>query len=309
MKSKYSSLTKCQTYIIVPRNVDPGNFLSVEETKMRKEMCLWRSIFKALLISMILVGALIGIGSVLYGYLAKASKASKVRSETEERMATVLIHEGYAYEKLNSSAYLRTPVRVSPCTNSPCVGGGTCEPHDGTFTCYCPPWREGDLCERQLSIAKFTSESSISLESPKGSRSSIKMDLKPSASDGLILFSPVEKGNISLSLVGGKLQLRFNNLLLEAPYQLVLNKWHSVALHTYHGDVMMTVENEAPIRGNVIKGKHIWGRGKIILGGGYEGCIKKLTFDHNTVSFFDDKESLVINQNGIRKCEEEKSKS
>ena len=38
----------------------------------------------------------------------------------------------------------------SPCASSPCEGGGTCEEHDGTFTCYCrggkagPVLREGD---------------------------------------------------------------------------------------------------------------------------------------------------------------------
>ena len=29
----------------------------------------------------------------------------------------------------------------SPCSTSPCGGGGTCEEHDGTFTCYCTQQR------------------------------------------------------------------------------------------------------------------------------------------------------------------------
>ena len=32
-----------------------------------------------------------------------------------------------------------------------CLGGGTCEEHDGTFTCYCPPGLAGDRCQYDLS--------------------------------------------------------------------------------------------------------------------------------------------------------------
>ena len=92
-------------------------------------------------------------------------------------------------------------------------------------------------------------------------------------------------------------------------YQLILDKWHTFALHTYHGDVMMIVDNEEPIRGNVIEGKHIWGKGKIIFGGGYKGCLRKLTVNQHTVSFFDEKENFVLSKNGIRNCERERSKS
>ncbi len=44
---------------------------------------------------------------------------------------------------------------VSFCQNSDgaptCLGGGTCEEHDGTFTCYCPPGLAGDRCQHDLS--------------------------------------------------------------------------------------------------------------------------------------------------------------
>ena len=32
----------------------------------------------------------------------------------------------------------------SPCGSSPCLFGGTCEAHDGTFTCFCTADRTGD---------------------------------------------------------------------------------------------------------------------------------------------------------------------
>ena len=31
-----------------------------------------------------------------------------------------------------------------------CLSGGTCEEHDGTFTCYCPPGLAGDRCQHDL---------------------------------------------------------------------------------------------------------------------------------------------------------------
>ena len=44
---------------------------------------------------------------------------------------------------------------ASFCQNSvgapTCLGGGTCEEHDGTFTCYCPPGLAGDRCQHDLS--------------------------------------------------------------------------------------------------------------------------------------------------------------
>ena len=34
-----------------------------------------------------------------------------------------------------------------PCRGDPCHGGGTCEPHDGTFSCHCAEGRAGQRCE------------------------------------------------------------------------------------------------------------------------------------------------------------------
>ena len=47
------------------------------------------------------------------------------------------------------------PPGPGPCASHPCYGGGTCEEHDGTFTCFCPSDRTGDRCERRLSKADF----------------------------------------------------------------------------------------------------------------------------------------------------------
>ncbi len=35
-------------------------------------------------------------------------------------------------------------------------GGGTCEAHDGTFTCFCPHNRAGQLCDIKVGYIKLT---------------------------------------------------------------------------------------------------------------------------------------------------------
>ena len=53
------------------------------------------------------------------------------------------------------------------------IGGGTCEEHDGTFTCYCPPGLAGAYCEHDVSktsmdIASFTGNSQFFKTSSNG---------------------------------------------------------------------------------------------------------------------------------------------
>ncbi len=43
-----------------------------------------------------------------------------------------------------------SPSGFGACSSHPCYGGGTCEEHDGTFTCFCPSDRTGDRCEKTL---------------------------------------------------------------------------------------------------------------------------------------------------------------
>ena len=37
---------------------------------------------------------------------------------------------------------------------SPCHNGGSCETHDGVFTCYCPPGFAGKLCQHDLTKSR-----------------------------------------------------------------------------------------------------------------------------------------------------------
>ena len=40
------------------------------------------------------------------------------------------------------------------CHPTPCHNGGTCESHDGVFTCYCPQGFAGSLCQHDLTKSR-----------------------------------------------------------------------------------------------------------------------------------------------------------
>jgi hypothetical protein len=59
----------------------------------------------------------------------------------------------------------------SLCHPNPCQGGGTCEEHDGTFTCYCPEGLTGSRCQHDvtktnISVASFVGDSLIGVITP-----------------------------------------------------------------------------------------------------------------------------------------------
>ncbi|QQP57575.1 Uncharacterized protein FKW44_002611, partial [Caligus rogercresseyi] len=47
----------------------------------------------------------------------------------------------------------------SLCDPNPCLGGGTCDEHDGTFSCYCRSGLTGSRCEHDLSLTDMNTAS------------------------------------------------------------------------------------------------------------------------------------------------------
>ena len=112
-----------------------------------------------------------------------------------------------------------------PCQNNPCEGGGMCEEHDGTFTCFCTSDRTGDRCEKKLSahdikIAQFNRHSFVELLPLKNGDHKVSIDIEfrtkpdnkghsnvPVISDGILLYAhqnPNADGDfISLAIVSG----------------------------------------------------------------------------------------------------------
>ena len=82
---------------------------------------------------------------------------------------------------------------ISPCQPNPCDGGGTCEEHDNTFTCFCPSDRTGDRCERRLSendlrIPMFNGNSFVELLPMKNVEHKLSVEVEFKVSVAIYLF-------------------------------------------------------------------------------------------------------------------------
>ena len=138
---------------------------------------------------------------------------------------------------------------VSPCQPNPCNGGGSCEEHDNTFTCYCPTDRTGERCERRLSendlrIPNFNGNSFVELlpmENPSH-KVSVEIEFKAYNSEGILLFAQQDSkmGNdfISIHLKEGFVEFTFDlgtgPARIRHPRKIKLGQWHKVQAKRWH---------------------------------------------------------------------------
>ena len=346
--NKYSPLSMSHLHIVVPRNVPPENFLTVPETQKVRRTGVMRCVLIPVLVLIMVSGLL---SCIIYEYHKKQVwTENHVHNEKEvltenhvhgdlqvltknhihddkTALAENHVHDdpfiSYRYREVsvdgNTTLYLRTPV-VSPCSLSPCQGGGSCEPHDGTFTCYCVGGRGGQFCEKMMvghsghMVAHFSGQSYVRIRSVAtgGPRTSIRIKIRPAMRDGVILYSSMYPGhNLSLALLGGHVQFRYHlgedHLVLQSPQQVSLGSWHNLVLHTYHGDAMLKVDSDDPVMGSLEAGR-ITGLGaELVIGGvegqeGYRGCLAGLKIGHQPVSLVSHREPLLVEREGVGEC-------
>ena len=338
--NKYSTLHRSRTYIVVPRDVPPENFLSVPETQKERKPSLVRCVLIPVLVLLVIAVLLSGLVCLVYGYHSRQEAVQWTggdRDDPEEQGDDEhqgdTKHQGdepsaaYEYTQLivdhNRTLYLRKPVSSSSCSSSPCLGGGSCESHDGTFTCYCTVGRWGQYCEKVVSSSprgrmggQFSGQSYVKVKSvgTVGPRTSITVKFRPVERDGVMMFSYLDSGNISLSLVGGHVQFRYHlggdHLVLQSPYQVTLKYWHNLILQTYHADVMLKLDTQEPILGSLQGGKLAGLGSEVFIGGvyqsgmelGFQGCLKGVKFGHQTFSLVSELEPLLIEQRGVEEC-------
>ncbi|KAF6214242.1 hypothetical protein GE061_008982 [Apolygus lucorum] len=110
-------------------------------------------------------------------------------------------------------------LRYNPCDSSHhnCSEGSTCVPMSLGYECDCPLGRTGQFCEKseRLSDVGFTGKRSYMSLPPAAldlTETCIDLEIRPTTSHGLILFSAQQHGPtvsfISLSLHGGVIELR-----------------------------------------------------------------------------------------------------
>ena len=109
--------------------------------------------------------------------------------------STPLCHYfGASGHSQKTSETLNSP--FSACSLNPCGGGGTCEEHDNTFTCFCTDDRTGERCERRLSendlkVPGFSGNGFVELLPMENvdHKVSIEIDFKAHNLEGILLYA------------------------------------------------------------------------------------------------------------------------
>ncbi|XP_074626949.1 pikachurin-like [Acropora palmata] len=127
------------------------------------------------------------------------------------------------------------------CMMKPCYYGGTCRVIENEVKCICPRGFLGDRCEIRANVPYFQggvigSASYIQLE-PMVLRTdefAVVLEVRPEHHTGLIMYSELGPDFISLAMLAGKLELRFNlgkgRVVISSDSSLGLNQWHHVEI-------------------------------------------------------------------------------
>lgn len=155
----------------------------------------------------------------------------------------------------------------NPCSTSPCAGGGTCEAHDNTFTCFCTKDRTGERCERRLSdedhkIPAFDGKAFVELIPMENVDHKVSMELefKAHSLDGVLVYAQQgldhvqDTDFISLSINDGFVEFRYDlgtgPALLKSRQRIRLGQWHRVQAKRWHRDGMLKVDQHDNVDGH-----------------------------------------------------------
>ena len=169
----------------------------------------------------------------------------------------------------------------------------------------------------------FTGNSYISYPSLNESfgNTRLYLEIKPNASDGLILYNGQTNGTeyISLSLSSGFVQFQYNlgsgTALIESRYQLDLNDWHIIEARRNGQSGMLTVNGVTTTGSSPGTETLLQLGGPLFIGGvedftmvyanntevGYAGCIRELRTSPN----LDEVVDFIVDSTGglnIEKC-------
>uniref|UniRef100_A0AAQ5Z525 Agrin n=1 Tax=Amphiprion ocellaris TaxID=80972 RepID=A0AAQ5Z525_AMPOC len=152
-----------------------------------------------------------------------------------------------------------------PCDSHPCLHGGTCEDDGNDFSCKCPAGRGGSVCEKGESasyfIPSFGGQSYLAFQTMSAYHTvRIAMEFRASEMTGLLLYNGQDgkKDFISLALVSGRMELRFNTGsgtgTLVSKVQVSQGRWHQLVVTRNRRNAMLSVDNEPHIEGESPRG-------------------------------------------------------
>uniref|UniRef100_A0AAQ6AC73 Agrin n=1 Tax=Amphiprion ocellaris TaxID=80972 RepID=A0AAQ6AC73_AMPOC len=150
-----------------------------------------------------------------------------------------------------------------PCDSHPCLHGGTCEDDGNDFSCKCPAGRGGSVCEKVIKyfIPSFGGQSYLAFQTMSAYHTvRIAMEFRASEMTGLLLYNGQDgkKDFISLALVSGRMELRFNTGsgtgTLVSKVQVSQGRWHQLVVTRNRRNAMLSVDNEPHIEGESPRG-------------------------------------------------------
>ncbi|XP_066528464.1 agrin [Hoplias malabaricus] len=151
------------------------------------------------------------------------------------------------------------PVKpTGPCDSQPCGHGGTCEEDGDDFSCKCPVGRGGAVCEQMIKyyIPSFGGKSYLAFPTMKAYHTvRIAMEFRASDTSGILLYNSqnVRKDFISLALVGGNVELRFDTgsgiCSVVSKVQIKPGQWHQLVVSRNRRNAALSVDNETPVEG------------------------------------------------------------
>uniref|UniRef100_A0A8D3A5Y5 Agrin n=1 Tax=Scophthalmus maximus TaxID=52904 RepID=A0A8D3A5Y5_SCOMX len=150
-----------------------------------------------------------------------------------------------------------------PCDSHPCLHGGTCEDDGNDFSCKCPAGRGGSVCEKVIKyfIPSFGGQSYLAFQTMSAYHTvRIAMEFRASEETGILLYNGQDgkKDFISLALVNGRVELRFNTGsgtgTVVSKVQISQGRWHQLVVTRNRRNAMLSVDNEPHIEGESPRG-------------------------------------------------------
>uniref|UniRef100_A0A8B9E4M8 Agrin n=1 Tax=Anser cygnoides TaxID=8845 RepID=A0A8B9E4M8_ANSCY len=145
-----------------------------------------------------------------------------------------------------------------PCDSHPCLHGGTCEDDGQDFTCSCPAGKGGAVCEKTIRyfIPSFGGKSYLAFKTMKAYHTvRIAVEFRTVELSGLLLYNGQSRGKdfISLALVGGFVELRFNTGsgtgVVTSKVRVEPGKWHQLVVNRNRRSGVLAVDGEPHVSG------------------------------------------------------------
>uniref|UniRef100_A0A8B9SYN4 Agrin n=1 Tax=Anas platyrhynchos TaxID=8839 RepID=A0A8B9SYN4_ANAPL len=209
-----------------------------------------------------------------------------------------------------------------PCDSHPCLHGGTCEDDGQDFTCSCPAGKGGAVCEKR----SFGGKSYLAFKTMKAYHTvRIAVEFRAVELSGLLLYNGQSRGKdfISLALVGGFVELRFNTGsgtgVVTSKVRVEPGKWHQLVVNRNRRSGVLAVDGEPHVGGesppgtdglNLDTDLFIGGAPEDQMAavaertaatGGLKGCIRLLDVN-NQLYDLREKGSDVLYGSGVGEC-------